>query len=241
MPLTFNTVLRGVGVDPAQVRLVRHQAHRAERGRTPYELWRDDRPKFEVYQRLQSFKSRAKFEAPYWASFVGTRDGQTLFVGLYAVRYLGLLRADSPRPHRAGVDAAGSCDEYEMVIQPSMANLDGRLVIDWGDGARAWIQRADRQDKTVVEIRRRFEEPAFPGFMEFREPDRRAAEGLGRGPAFESWCLPADVPQDEGAVRGLSDRRGVLLAALGRVRPHGSRRERWPQEPRPERLPGLDP
>jgi hypothetical protein len=180
MPVTFNTILRGAGLDPAEVRLLRHQDQRAERGRTPYELWRDDRPRFEVYQRLQQTKNRPRFRASYWASFVGTRDGDTLFVGLYAVKCLGLLRQDTPRPHREGIDKAGSCDEYEMKVQPSLADLDGRLVIAWGDGARAWVQHADRRDKTVVEIRKEFAEPAFPGFLEFREPLSKI-EGLAKG------------------------------------------------------------
>lgn len=180
MPITFNTILRGAGVDPADVRLVRHQDQRAERGRTPYELWRDDRAKFENYQRVQQIKSRPKFRAPYWASFVGTRDGDTLFVGLYRAKCLGLLQEDMPRPHREGVDKAGTCDVYSLTPEASLADLDGRLLIAWGDGARAWIQHADRRDKAVVEIRRKFSEPGFPGFLEFREPLSRI-EGLPRG------------------------------------------------------------
>ena len=43
-------------------------------------------------------------------------------------------------------------------------DLAGRLVIAWGDAERAWIQRADRQDKDVLELRQAFREADFPGF-----------------------------------------------------------------------------
>ena len=48
--LTFNMLLRGAGIAPAEVRLLRHQDGRALRGRSPYELWRDDRASFDLYQ-----------------------------------------------------------------------------------------------------------------------------------------------------------------------------------------------
>ena len=47
MPLMFNTLLREAGIPLADVRLLRHKDQRAAKGRTPYELWRDDRQQFE--------------------------------------------------------------------------------------------------------------------------------------------------------------------------------------------------
>jgi len=180
MPITFNSILRGVGLDPADVRLLRHQDHRADRGRTPYELWRDNRPQFESYQSTQRIESRSKFKASYWASFVGTRDGDTLFVGLYGVKYLDLLKEDRPMPHTDDIAEAGSCDEYSLTLEPRLNDLEGRLFVEWGEGTRAWVQYADRQDKAVTEIRRTFTEPEFPGFLEFREPLSKI-EGLPKG------------------------------------------------------------
>ena len=52
MPLTFNQALTAYGIDPRDVRLLRHQT-RGVNGRTPYALWRDDRPLFEAYQAAQ--------------------------------------------------------------------------------------------------------------------------------------------------------------------------------------------
>src|SRR5262245_2258206 len=58
----------------------------------------------------------------------------------------------------------------------------GRLLIDWGPGDRAWVQRADQQNKGVTELRTEFKEPEFPGFLNFIEPLSR----LDRLP--KSWA-----------------------------------------------------
>jgi hypothetical protein len=50
--------------------------------------------------------------ASIWASFVATTDGATMFVGLYATTYKGLLAEDTPQPHTDKIDLAGSCDVH---------------------------------------------------------------------------------------------------------------------------------
>lgn len=171
MPIMFNTILQAAGIPLADVILLRHQDQRAARGRTPYELWRDDTPAFGLYQSHQSTDGRSKFrKAQYWASFVGTPNGETLFVGVYHAAYAGLLANDTPMPHRDGIDKAGACDVYDLSLHEQLADLIGKLYVDWGPGTRAWVQRADRQDKPVTELRTTFKEPAFPGFLNFLQP-----------------------------------------------------------------------
>ncbi len=170
MPLTFNTILREANIPLGDVRLVRHQDQRSEKGRTPYELWRDNRPHFELYQSHQSIENRKYLKAGRWASFVGTPTGETLFIGLYRVKYRGPLAKDTRWPHADGVDKAGSCDVYKLTLEVGLADLEGKLFIEWGTGKRRWIQRADRRDKPIVELRATFQEPNFPGFLEFAQP-----------------------------------------------------------------------
>lgn len=50
MPIMFNTVLLAAGFNLDEVRLLRHKDKRAAKGRTPYELWRDDRGQFSTSQ-----------------------------------------------------------------------------------------------------------------------------------------------------------------------------------------------
>lgn len=152
MATTFNSLLVEAGLDPHDVRLLRHADPRSAPGRTPYHLWHDDRAKFDRYQSSQhkDERTRAKLKSKYWASFVGTPEGGTLFVGLYEVRSRGLLLKDEPAPHRDGVDAAGSLDEYELVLDERLRDRIGRMYVDWGKtGKRTWIQRADQQDKLI--------------------------------------------------------------------------------------------
>lgn len=170
MTIGFNTLLKEAGLNLGDVRLLRHKDQRASKGRSPYELWRDNRQQFELYQSTQSFENRSKLSAPYWASFVVSPSDETMFVGLYSVKYQGVINQDRPMPHMDEIDKAGSGDTYDLKLEKTLSDLIGRLIIDWGAGERAWIQRADRQNKQVDELRREFKEPEFPGFLNFIEP-----------------------------------------------------------------------
>jgi hypothetical protein len=170
MPIMFNTLLLEAGIPLSDVRLLRHKDRRAAKGRSPYELWRDDRQQFELYQSSQSIQNRAKLNASYWASFVGTLSDETMFVGIYTVKNRRLLERDTPMPHMDGMDEAGSCDMYDLLLDQALSDMVGRLIIGWGPGDRAWIQRADQQNKPIMELRREFKEPDFPGFLVFIEP-----------------------------------------------------------------------
>jgi hypothetical protein len=170
MPLLFNTLLIQAGITPGDVRLLRHQDSRATKGRTPYALWRNDLPAFDAYQAHQSERNRTVLSSrPLWGSFVGTPARETLFVGLYSIRCLGLLTVDTPEPHTDVIMKAGSCDLYEIVRDERLSDLAGKVVIDWGPETRSWAQRADRQDKVVLELRTEFKEPVFPGHLAFRQ------------------------------------------------------------------------
>lgn len=125
MSIMFNTVLEAAGFRLADVRLLRHKDRRAAKGRTPYELWRDNRPQFDLYQSTQNVGNQAKLSAPFWASFVGTPNDETLFVGVYSVANRRLLEQDTPKPHMDGVDAAGSCHWYDLTLQENLGDLTG--------------------------------------------------------------------------------------------------------------------
>lgn len=170
MPIMFNTILRETSLPLKDVRLVRHKDKRAKRGRRPYELWRDNRSQFELYQSTQNILNRKKLTAPYWAVFVVNLNDETMFAGLYTVNYRGLLEQDTPMPHMDGIDKAGSCDIYDLTLMDPLSDFIGKLFIDWGPGALAWVQYADRNNKPITELRKAFQEPDFPGFLNFIQP-----------------------------------------------------------------------
>ena len=64
MPIMFNAMLTEAGLPLADVRLLRHKDKRATNGRSPYELWRDNRPSSSFYQSSQSIDNRKNLTAP---------------------------------------------------------------------------------------------------------------------------------------------------------------------------------
>ena len=163
--LSFGNLLDLAGIERSTVRLLRHQDNRYPGYPSPYVLWRDHRDRFEAYQQTQGIGDEARLRAPWWASFVGVPGRETLFVGLYSAKLVGLLSADRAHPVTGGIEQAGSCHFYELELRPELAEYAGRLWIEWGSGYRSWIQRGDRIEKPVVELRRNLGEPPFPGFQ----------------------------------------------------------------------------
>lgn len=165
--LNFAMLLEAAGLSRTDVRLLRHQDTRYPGHPSPYVMWRDDRPRFEAYQQTQSFKNETVLNAAYWASFVGLPDKETLFVGLYRVISFAPLSQDRAHPVNGSIEFSGGCNHYAIELSDHLADFSGRLLIDWGAGFRSWIQRADRQAKTIVELKKEFKEPIFPGFSNF--------------------------------------------------------------------------
>jgi hypothetical protein len=161
--LTFNAILRNEGIDPKGVRLVRHQDNRSSVSCTPYNLWRAGDGRIETYQRIQK---REVFDVgSLLASFVATPANDTLFIGLYRVESIGIAPQGTIDPvlqiERGGLHL------YDIRREELLADYIGHLVIDWGKGFRAWVQRADLKDKAVLEIRKEAKEESFPGFTQF--------------------------------------------------------------------------
>lgn len=165
MAITFNSILQNSGINIQEVRLIRHKDSSAKKGQTPYELWRENRIQFELYQSVQSIENRNKLNTAYWAVFIVDFEDRNMFVGLYSVKYTGLLKVDTPKPHTEGIIKAGRCDCYELGLMQPLNDLIGRLFIDWGKGALAWIQYAHKNDKSVTEITKEYSEPDFPGYL----------------------------------------------------------------------------
>ena len=166
MTIRFNQLLAQAGIAPADVRLLRHQPNVA--GRSLVDVWRVDRASFEAYQACQPRAKRTLFARDYWASFIGTWDGRTMFAGLYRVGTPVVLAEDTVDSLSGVVDRAGECDRYPLEIADDLLPYSGRLYVDWGggpSGKRAWVQRADLQDKAITELRADVDEQPFPGLM----------------------------------------------------------------------------
>ncbi len=156
--LTFNAILRHEGIDPKQVRLVRHQDNRSSVNCTPYNLWRAGDGRLETYQRIQK---REVFDVgSLLASFVATPTNDTLFIGLYRVDGIGIAPKGTIDP--VAQAERGGLHLYDIRREERLSDYAGHLIVDWGEGFRAWVQRADRKDKAVLEIRERGERGTLP-------------------------------------------------------------------------------
>jgi hypothetical protein len=161
--ITINALLRLAGLDLATARLVRHQDKRGPTGRTPYSLWLADDGSFDGYQAIQS--SQRFVVGGTVIAFVVTPIGETVFVGVYSVAGMGIAPKRSVDPLH-GHDVTG-LHLYSLRPHDALRDYQGRIVVDWGPGARAWVQRAATMEKPVLELRRTQADPVFPGFDGF--------------------------------------------------------------------------
>jgi hypothetical protein len=164
--LSFNQLLQAGGLDPRDVRLVRHTHPVAHIHRALFDAAMQADENFKQYQETQlAAQVIAQFRAAtYLAGFVVEPfTKETVFVGVWK-------RGDE-RPPTTG--------RFEPELKPGLVAFEthpvdafngyrGRLMIDWGGGERTWVQRADQQDKPIVELRPGPIELAFPGFSEVR-------------------------------------------------------------------------
>ena len=201
MPLRFNQLLVEAGIDPAEVRLLRHQTNLGG-GRSLIEAWRTDRPAFNDYQSLQLTAKRSSFMRAYWAAFLGTWDGRSLFAGLYAASAPVLVEEPMEVPLTGTIALEGTLDRFATTLTDCLADYAGRLYIEWGGGSsgkRSWNQRADVQDKIITELHLDQTERPFPGVMALASP----LSVIGEAPP--------------GWVQRLTDARGVYLLACPRT------------------------
>jgi hypothetical protein len=160
--LSFNSILSENGVTLSGLRLVRHQ-ERSESGLTSFSLWQRQDGSFEQYQQIQGKTSFRDAESI--ASFVVNHRQETVFVGLYSVHGSQLNSSSVFFPLHCVDRSPGTLNIYELHSRPELAEMSGRLVIDWGQSTRAWVQIAERQNKSILAIERNVSEPIFPGFQ----------------------------------------------------------------------------
>jgi hypothetical protein len=162
----FNTLLQDEEINPAVVKLARHQKKTLKGRPTPYELWLADDGRLELYQRIQ--RENCFADADFIAGFVATPLKETLFFGLF--ENCGVGKAEAGMRDPLGGHDVGGLFLYDLKPSDRLAAYRGRLLVDWGTAYRSRTQKARRQDKPIIEIKRNKAEPTFPGFLDFRAP-----------------------------------------------------------------------
>lgn len=172
---TFNQLLQLAGLDLELVRLVRHRDPNYQRA--VFEAAMRGDQSFDEYQAHQGTEQViAQFRsAKYLAAFVAEPlTGETVFVGIW--ERLGDRAGPVPRVPLAIAGTLSASVEFDTRHLDVLAGYRGRIVIEWGAAARVWVQRADQQNKAIVEIRRAPHEPPFPGFLHVRLPLDKAGD-----------------------------------------------------------------
>lgn len=169
MMLTFNHFLGIAKLDPSETRLVRHRDSRFQR--QVYDAAPKGDQSFERYQETQGNpKVIQQFRtARYIAGFVAEPlSKETIFVGVW--ERIGERPTAWTNSHQpaAGIQVRPSAVSFELRHLEAISEYSGRLVIDWGDGERAWVQRAERQEKPVIELRKEKSDPPFRGLLNLK-------------------------------------------------------------------------
>ena len=163
MPILFRTLLSEAGIDPHDVRMLRHTL----KGVDLYAAWRNDPKDFEAYQSVQRRSARSYFARPWWASFISLPDERAVFVGMYRATFLGDCPAgydERITPHPASPDVLHL---YECQLADELREYVGRLQVDFP--ARNWRQLGEGRHE-VVQLHDRIRDPDFPGLLRFIRP-----------------------------------------------------------------------
>ena len=171
--------LRGLDAD-AKTKLVRHQHARYPVRELLRHGW------LELYQ---GYQSRAIFhKIDQLVAFAGLGGTRARFWGVFrkvAVRPASDGPAPASCPWSRGWGAeCGYFYEFERV--DGFADLEDRVVIDWGKAGRAWHQRL--RDKPVLEVLppgRRL--PAFEDYLEFSLTYEELCDLFGQPEAHRDW------------------------------------------------------
>ncbi len=168
--IAINELLKSGGIDLERTKLVRHRDNDVY-GLSVHDLWMADPSRFETYQRIQR---KGRFGQCDWiVAFVAAPQDQTLFVGVYRVKGMVIAPTGTLDPSN-GRDVSGF-SYYDLTRDNVLRTYAGRILVDWGLGYRAWVQRADGKEKAILEIRREKEARLFPGFAAFSWPIRELA------------------------------------------------------------------
>jgi hypothetical protein len=144
----LNDLLGAEGIDPRNVKLVRHTS--ARRGPTLYEVWRSGPSGLELIEGYQAVQSLKRFQiGDLLASFVVTPSRDTLFIGLYHVTGIESETRELTEPIYKHQFTGW---KYEIERDSRLGRFVKQLAIDWGPGYKAWVQHADRQNKRIVSI-----------------------------------------------------------------------------------------
>lgn len=142
--LCFSDVLNKAGLDPSKVKLIRHAL--TDKGfKSCYE-----RNMVLEYTRQQKAEFSKNYD--YWAVFISDKGS---YAKLFAVYAVGDAVPDTPDVIPAGFPHPewfqGENMFFDLQHIDAFQMYEGRLMIDWGKGTRAWHQKGTTE-KPIIAI-----------------------------------------------------------------------------------------
>jgi len=158
--ILFLNLLKEYGFDVnCSFKLVRHKSntHSIEK------LIEND-----LFEQYQCVQRRDVFKCDYIISFVGKESTKSLFWGIYKIK--GKINANEAKLTNEykiefSMDDLNELHYYLLEKQDGYEDLEQRVIIDWGEGTRSWVQ--NKCDKNVIEIKPKGFVEDFTGYLDF--------------------------------------------------------------------------
>jgi len=184
MEIGLIDILKLAGFDSSlSTRLVRHQDRRYPLAEFRRRGW------LELYQ---SYQSKPKFHGvDQIVSFYGLPGARAAFYGVYNVRGHrpasdGLTLVDCDWSQRWNQESKFF---YDLECDSRFDDFRDRVIIDWGAGALAWVQRLD--NKPVLEILESGRKlPPFADYLEFSLTHAELKDLFDNEEPHRDWRIP---------------------------------------------------
>lgn len=144
--LYFSDILEKAGINPKDVKLIRHSL--------TDKTFKQCYDKNKVYEYTCHQKIDFSKGYTYWAIFIS--DSGTL-ARFYAIYKVGESKPDTKDnmpvglPEKEVLNYNGEYAVYNLIRLDELAEVEGKLIIDWGNSARMWHQKGTTE-KPVVSI-----------------------------------------------------------------------------------------
>ena len=143
--LNFSDVLKNVGIDPKDVKLIRHSL-----GDKAFKKCYD-KNMVEEYTRVQNETFSNGYD--YWCVFISDKSTTAKFFACYKVNG-GVIDTRDTKPKGFPLEDwfQGQRMFYNLERIDLLKEYEGRLLIEWGKSALAWAQKGTNE-KPIVAIR----------------------------------------------------------------------------------------
>ncbi len=154
--LTFHDLAKTFGLDPREIRLVRHgnKEMKDVREKDVLDVFQHNEKKFTQYS---AWQMENKFgDAKFLAMFSPARGTTSLFLGIWSVNGVTKNSALKPehlemlRNHELPEKWYRTAVYYHLALTKHMCELSERLIIEWGRSTLSWVQLGD---KDVVQVK----------------------------------------------------------------------------------------